>query len=220
MKHKFRLVALLLFAVLAACDSMDGDKPVQAVTLPDGPPFEVRQTQTHLALTLPRDGDMTGLEWQKFDAFLAAAANGNPQAVHIVIAGDPSPKLRNALIRGAMERGVELNKIELAPPAPNGSRLTHVDLIAKTYAAVMPNCPNTSYLDNIGNDNRVSSDFGCSTSSNLALQVADPRDLVEGESGGTTDSALTTAAIVRLQQDKVKKMNSSPFGLLGGGNAQ
>ena len=216
MMRNLRFLSLLVFAALAACDGPDSDHPFATAMPPDGPPLQARQTMSRLALTLPRDGDMTGAEWQKFDVFLSAAANGKPEAVHMVITGDPSPKVRNALIRGAMERGVELNKIELAPPAPaNGVRVMHVELIAKTYTAVMPNCPNQERLDTIGNDNRVSSDWGCSTASNLSLQVADPRDLVEGESGGATDAALTTAAIVRLQTDKVKKLDTTSFGLLG-----
>jgi type IV pilus biogenesis protein CpaD/CtpE len=74
----------------------------------------------------------------------------------------------------------------------------------------MPNCPQTAHLNVVDSDNRVASDWGCASVSMLELQVADPNDLVRGRSGGETDSVITTAAIRRLETDKVKKLNAAP----------
>jgi pilus assembly protein CpaD len=72
-----------------------------------------------------------------------------------------------------------------------------------------PSCPRQSWTSIGGEDNPTSSDLGCSTITNLEAMIADPRDLVQAETGGATDAQITNAAIERLRTDKVKKLTQS-----------
>lgn len=69
--------------------------------------------------------------------------------------------------------------------------------IQLAYAAVVsPRCPDwrpspvTSYSNMLFTPN-----IGCASATNLGLMVADPRDLVQGEGGGTPDTHNTTNAV-------------------------
>ena len=67
-------------------------------------------------------------------------------------------------------------------------------VVSRTTASV-PGCPNWSGQD-LGGETSTSPNFGCATNSNLAAMIADPNDLVLGETdSGTGDPATTTRAI-------------------------
>jgi type IV pilus biogenesis protein CpaD/CtpE len=121
----------------------------------------------------------------------------------LTIAGDPPPEVEDALARRAAQIGIGHISADFQPGAHARAK---VELVARVYVAVPPACPQTAHLNIMDGDNKISSDWGCATVSDLELQVADPRDLLEGQSGGETDAVLTSAAITRLQTDKVKKL--------------
>ncbi len=52
---------------------------------------------------------------------------------------------------------------------------------------------------------------------NLALQVANPADLVRGTGRTTADGQLAAAAVDRLRQDKVKKLPASDISTIAAG---
>lgn len=84
----------------------------------------------------------------------------------------------------------------LSPGAPltegraaNGS----VRVIVRRSTASVPGCPNWNASDSV---NSTSSNFGCATNSNLAAMIADPSDLVLGQTrSGTADPTQTNKAI-------------------------
>ncbi len=53
----------------------------------------------------------------------------------------------------------------------------------------------------------------------LALQVANPADLVRGTGATTTDGQVAAAAVARLREDKVKKLPASDVSDFQQGNA-
>lgn len=81
----------------------------------------------------------------------------------------------------------------------------------------LPSCARRSVSTFSNSQNPSWSDFGCSVNGSLAAMVADPRDLIVGQTGGETDSAVSGAAIDRLLQDKVKKLETQSFTPGGGG---
>jgi pilus assembly protein CpaD len=209
-KQPFRLwplLALSLAASLAACETSADFMGMNDSYRPP-PPLTARDHTQRLTVSVPRNGEIAELDWRRIDAFLLANIADRPDALHLTIAGDPALGT-GAIARRAAALGVRDDRIEFAPPNTAPGAGSKVELIAKVYVAVLPNCPITDHLDTIDGDNKLNSDWACATTSNLELMVADPRDLVRGESGGETDSALTTAAITRLQTDKVKKLESS-----------
>jgi pilus assembly protein CpaD len=84
-----------------------------------------------------------------------------------------------------------------------------VEIIAKRYVASMPACPDWSRPDTAGNNNDVSSNFGCATASSLALSVADPRDLEHGRTLGPAPGTTAAAAVDRYNNDKVKELSQT-----------
>jgi pilus assembly protein CpaD len=67
-------------------------------------------------------------------------------------------------------------------------------VVSRTTASV-PNCPNWDGQSR-GGLTATSSNYGCAINSNLAAMVADPNDLVLGQTGsGTADPAASTRAI-------------------------
>jgi len=195
-----RLLPILVVAALAACDPSAEKEGTLTGPMPmTPPPIVVRDQARHLILNLPL-GDN---EWRRYGDFLRAAAAGRPQLVHLTIAGDPPPDIEDALARRAAQSGIGHISADFQPGAHARAK---VELIARVYVAVPPVCPQTAHLNIVDGDNKVSSDWGCSTVSNLELMVADPHDLLEGQSGGETDAVISSAAITRLQTDKVKKL--------------
>ncbi len=78
-----------------------------------------------------------------------------------------------------------------APLAPSTIRV----VISRVKAGV-PGCPDWSRDAGNEFDSNTSSNYGCSTNSNLAAMVADPNDLVRGRDGaGTTDPRTSYRAI-------------------------
>jgi pilus biogenesis lipoprotein CpaD len=154
-----------------------------------------------------------------FDRFLAEAGGAKPQLLHLMLFGG-APQIATALLQAAIADGVDPAKIEIKstnlPAAAATGAGTQTTVVATTYRVRLPSCAGEP-TDALSRDqNPAWSDFGCSVNGTLAAMVADPHDLLEGETGGETDSAIAGAAIDRLMQDKVKKFDTQSFSPLGG----
>lgn len=65
-----------------------------------------------------------------------------------------------------------------------------------TGKAVPPHpCPDWSQSQTYNYLNEVHSNFGCAYSNDMALQLADPEDLVRGHGGGGPDTGVSTRVI-------------------------
>jgi pilus assembly protein CpaD len=89
------------------------------------------------------------------------------------------------------------------------------------YVVTAPNCPDWSKSASYDPLNHVSSNFGCATTTNLGLMVADPGDLVRGRPMGPADGAYSARAIKTWREgDKASSSSSSSmsitFGSQGG----
>jgi type IV pilus biogenesis protein CpaD/CtpE len=214
-------LAIALAAAASGCQPNGKDMGTLTAPMPQAPPtMTVHEPQRHLAVNL-YDGAVGPSEWRRIDSFLAGAAPDRSDTVHLVVAGDAPPRVIALVVHHALAFGYLDHKIAVVPGGMAGSHAT-LRLTTRVAVPVLPNCPQTAHLNIIDGENRVGSDWGCSTVSMMELQVADPHDLVRGEAGGETDSVLTTAAIHRLQTDKVKKLEntSSTSSVQSGGGAQ
>jgi type IV pilus biogenesis protein CpaD/CtpE len=217
--------AVALGIAVSGCEPSGEKMGTLTGPMPEAPPpVVVRDQVRHLTMNLRADGAIEAAQWSRIDHFLGDAAPGRPDTVRLTVAGDASPAVIDLVIRHAFAFGYAENKIEVAPPTrfAGGVRMT-LRLTSKTSVAILPNCPQTTHLNIIDRDNQVGSDWGCSTVTDLELQVADPHDLVHGQGGGETDSVIATAAIHRLETDKVKKLEapSSTASVTGtGGGSQ
>ena len=201
---------LVLALALASCERSGEEMGTNTGMGQAPPPIVVHDQTRHLAVDLPTNGAVNRAQWMRIDRFLADAAPGRPDTVRLTIAGDAAPPVIDLVIRHAFAFGYAENKIKVAPPRRmDRNRGMRLELTSRAAIAELPNCPQTTHLNIIDGDNRVASDWGWSSVAALELEVADPHDLVRGQRGGETDSVMSTAAIKRLQTDKLKKLDTS-----------
>jgi len=71
-------------------------------------------------------------------------------------------------------------------------------IVSRTTASV-PGCPN--WQGRSGGITSTSSNYGCAINSNIAAMVADPNDLVLGQTGSGTGDPATTSRAIRSYRD-------------------
>lgn len=82
----------------------------------------------------------------------------------------------------------EMNGIFGAMPMPGA-----VTVYVERHVVKAPDCQRWSETSTSNPNNAPGQPFGCVSQSNLAAMIANPRDLVTGESGGTSPDSATKA---------------------------
>lgn len=94
----------------------------------------------------------------------------------------------------AAEYGLLLS--EGAPVTAGGAQPGTVRVVVSRSTAFVPGCPDWRESSNIGARVTTSTNFGCAINSNLAAMIANPEDLVLGQTGvGGGDAATASKAI-------------------------
>lgn len=86
-------------------------------------------------------------------------------------------------------------------PAASG----RVRVFVERFQVTLPGCPDWTDVSRVTFSNRPSSNFGCATATNLGLQIANPRDLVEGRDPGNASGAALVLGIQRYQAGQVRE---------------
>lgn len=82
-----------------------------------------------------------------------------------------------------------------AGQVPAGS----VRVVTTRTVANVPSCPDWDASDNgVAPRQNTSSNFGCATNANLAAMIADPNDLVRGQSDSGNGAASTASRAIRV----------------------
>jgi pilus assembly protein CpaD len=180
----------------------------------EGPSYSAEIVRAHRYVYVARGtGNLSEPERASLANFISDQAAGRSGAVHVALTGPVgSPELM-VLTRALVADGVEPDKIEYNPnkrpegQAPGGrAGMAAIDVSTERWKATLPTCPDHSQLSIVDSTNPDSSNYGCAAVSNLSAMVSDPRDLVQGETGGHTDAGTTTSAIERLEQGKPKPL--------------
>lgn len=77
-----------------------------------------------------------------------------------------------------------------------------VRVIVSRSEAFVPGCPNWEEAYEVGNRNTTGSNYGCSVNSNMAAMIADPNDLVLGQTGARGGDALSTSKAVAAYRSR------------------
>lgn len=220
------IVAVLSALPLAGCnpDYGTGDNSPNGFS-GDNLRYSAQVLRAHQYIAVARgSGNLSEPERVGLAGFIAEQANGRPSAVHVELTGLVTPAEMTQLTKTLVADGVDPDKIEYSankaiegqvPAGRAGTAM--IDVQTERWKPVLPNCPDQSRLSIVTIDNPDASNFGCSEQNNVEVMAADPRDLVQGETGGHTDAGLTTAAIGRLQNDKTKALLTS--GTMSGGSS-
>jgi pilus biogenesis lipoprotein CpaD len=178
------------------------------------PPRQILKVDTksdiHTVYVDRRTGLPSAIEKQRLDAFIDDLAKDRPDALHVELRG-PEPVERLQRIASLLvERGVEPHKITIFPGSNTGAApLAGAYPVAGAggrATAVIPDCPGWVAHVAAPADNRVNPNFGCTDASNFAAMVADPKDLVRGESTPYSDGERAASAVSAYRADKVKDL--------------
>lgn len=196
---------LLACAALSGCaadlttrDPIAGATPI---TPTEQYSIEVRQSADQLALAPHADGlsinqrDAVAAfanrwrESNRADIAIRTPADADPQAVQRMVAD----------VTGALQAlGVPPQQLRIGPyeaGAPGGPILASFI----RPEATIPNCE--TGWDNLtsSGDNRPSTHFGCATTANFAVMVADPRDLITPAAGQPSDASRRQQVLERYR---------------------
>lgn len=190
MRSKLALIALC--SAVAACNTPNtADQGVASVNVP------VVTTTEYVFDAAAPDGALAPGEAARLNGWFQGLALGYGDAIYVD--GPYSAAARDQIAAVAGEYGmlVQQGAPVTAGAVPPGS----VRIVVARRRAVVPNCPNWSLPSQPNFNNRTMSNFGCSVNTDLALQVADPADLIHGQSGDGTSDAVAAAKAVTLYRD-------------------
>lgn len=189
------LLAGIAAGTLAACQA----------SLPahyDGAEKEARNEVHLVRLTHPVEADAEGITEEgrrSVLAFLGDMTVGYGDGVSLVTAKDFSPKAEEDVARILRAYGLSLERppVLATDPGPGAAVL-----VLDRYVVTPPDCPN-SILDIAKNyTNAPSPSFGCANVINIGQMIANPRDLLTGESDAGPNTGKATQAI-RQWRDEV-----------------
>lgn len=135
------------------------------------------------------DGGLSDAEAKRMNEWLVSIRVGYGDQVAIVTdAGSYSTALREGIANVVARHGLLVSEDSSAAAGapPEGA----VRLVVRRASASVPGCPDWSTKAETNMNLSTSSNFGCGINSNLAAMIANPEDLVRGQ---TTESGLRTA---------------------------
>jgi pilus assembly protein CpaD len=194
MKARLILCLALVCGALQACDSPGEWSPAEA-------PKQLRvdfQRLTHTAGFAANSTQLAPSEQQSLSTFLQTAQVTTDDPVYLeAVAGDRLGASRiGALARDLTRKGYSVASLPAAADAVPPNTLL---VVVERYVVTPPDCPNWTKSQSGDHDNATSSNFGCSSITNLGLMVADPRDLVIARQLGPASAAQAGLAIQRYR---------------------
>ncbi|NUB14103.1 pilus assembly protein CpaD [Azospirillum brasilense] len=185
------------------------------------PPMPVAQTPVVKAFRNavpvaidPRSGAVTAEEHAR--VVRPVAGLGRDATPHVTVTGPMLAAPARAAVASLLgQAGVPPENVTFAPDQTGAPALQ-----VTTYVALAPDCGAWSDIYNGWYQNSPTEALGCSNRRNLALMLADPRDLVQGRETVPADGQRMAGAVQRYRADKVKpfvKGNGSNTFLLAPG---
>jgi pilus assembly protein CpaD len=143
------------------------------------------------------DGGLSAADLARLDQWFRTVGLGYGDHV-FVDDGYGGSAGRRDVARAAAEYGLLLN--EGAPITAGDVPPGTVRVVVSRSVAYVPNCPNWSARRG---PSSTSSNYGCAINSNLAAMIADPNDLVLGQSGSVTGDANVSSKAIRVYRQTV-----------------
>ena len=183
------LAALLILGTAAsACTSRGAPPPNRSVYSLNQP--VVQRTDYVMDVTTSADG-LSESEQDRLAGWFHSLQIGYGDRIAVDQGGYESAEVRSDVADVAGQFGVLLDGE--APVTAGQLQPGNVRIVVRRTTANVPGCPNWEGPDRLSS---TSSNYGCATNANLSAMVADPNDLVRGQSGtGTVDSSTATRAI-------------------------
>lgn len=153
--------------------------------------------RTDYVLDLAAGGGISPNEVDRLHGWFQSIGIGYGDVVSVDDGGVGDPAVHDEIARAAASYGLLLSD---ATPITTGSvPVGSVRVILSRTSASVPGCPQWDASE-IGARLTTSPNYGCATNSNLAQMIANPSDLVVGQTGGSTiDAATASKAIERYR---------------------
>jgi len=196
-----RAAALVLLLALAACDTPA--EQWQAVEAPNTNTVEFVRL-AHSVRFAPGAASLAPPEARRLIAFIDESEIAGGEDVYFEAAAmDALAQKRQTAIRLLLSRRGIRTVALTASAVPSGQRRAdEVALQIERYVVTPPACPNWSKTPGGDPTNSVGSNFGCATTTNLGLMVAEPRDLLIGRKPGPADAEVAVRAIQNYRSGK------------------
>ena len=140
-----------------------------------------------------------GAELDRLDAWFRSLELSYGDRVSIDEGGYGDPAARSDVANLAASYGLLLS--DEAPLTAGSLHSGTVRVIVSRASAFVPGCPDWS--DRYEQQITVNTppNYGCGVNTNIAAMVANPRDLVLGQTGGNIGDAATAAKAIRVYRD-------------------
>jgi pilus assembly protein CpaD len=138
-------------------------------------------------------GTLAPAEKARLDSWFRGLDLGYGDSIYVDAPYADAARYEVAQVAGAYGMLVQPGAPVTGGPVPSGS----VRVIVSRTRAEVPGCPNWSQVAQPNYNNRMMSNFGCGVNSDLAMQVANPEDLIHGREGTNVgDNRTGTKAII------------------------
>lgn len=151
---------------------------------------------THEVVFGGQQGGLSAAEAGKINAFLSSIRYGYGDTVSLDMGNNQMAGVRwNAVNDHLNQSGIWLS--DRAPIAGAAPRPGTAVLVVDRYVVQAPQCGDWGQLTSTNWSNAPSPQFGCSTVTLLGLMVANPRDLIQGQTDDHASGAAAADAIRR-----------------------
>jgi len=160
----------------------------------------------------PGSSQLSAAETAQLRHLAVSGSIGNADRVTVGAAGNPAlARQRVASVAAVLlNYGIVADGVQLADLPPNRGIVE----VMRTMVT-LPACPNWSKRSQPDLANAPSSNFACSTETNLGLMVANPTDLASARTLSGTPGQPAAAAVQRYMTDKINPLptasGATPF---------
>jgi pilus assembly protein CpaD len=191
-------IAVLALGLGACMGTNDGLTPERNTSL-----YSVNQPvvqRTDYVLDLGTSGSgLASSEQARLDDWFRSLQLGYGDRIYVDDGGYAQPASRDQVASVAAHHGLLLS--EGAPVTAGNVQPGSVRVVVSRTTAHVPDCPN---WEEIPYGARVSThqNYGCATNSNLAAMIADPNDLVLGQTGSGDRGGATARKAIETYRTK------------------
>jgi len=187
-----KIILLALCSAVAGCHTPDlADKGVAAVNVP------VVSTTNYVFDAAAPDGALAQGELDRLSGWFQGLGLSYGDSIYVDGANTDAARGQVAAVAGQYGMMVTPS----APVTSGEIQPGSVRVIVARRSASVPNCPNWSLPSQPNYDNRNMSNFGCGVNSDIAMQVANPEDLVHGQQGSVAVDALAGAKAIQMYRN-------------------
>lgn len=126
--------------------------------------------------------------------------------------GDAAADIANIVARHGLL--IEQDASQAADTASTGS----LRLVVRRATARVPGCPDWSDTQETNGMGNVSRNFGCGVNGSLAAMIANPEDLVRGQTGTSDLQGTTSNRAIQVYRDKTPTGSGDLKTMTAGGN--